>query len=112
MAKAKSAAKSTTAPVAESLGAALASQVASATTPAAPVVANKSAKQFIRELLGTDGAAMSVPELCKASNKTAVNIVTALSDLRSVKYAGKAGTFATVSSKRADGATVYSHPAQ
>jgi len=68
--------------------------------------ANKSAKAYIRELLSVDGALMSVDELCKASGKTAVNIRTALSDLRSESYCGNAGTFKTVAVKR-DNVTRY-----
>ena len=82
-------------------------QVTNVEPVAAPAVANTSAKQFIRELLATTGTQMSVVELCKASGKTPVNVITALSDLRSAKYCGKAGVFKTVSSKRADGTTVY-----
>ena len=68
---------------------------------------HKSAKQFIRETL-VDGAAYTLDELCALGGHTPVTIRTMLSDLRSVKYAGKAGVFMTVSVKHADGKTYYS----
>lgn len=84
------------------------SKVSAAPVVAAPVVAaNISAKQHIRNLLSVDGAQLSVAQLCAASGKTSVNIITMLSDLRSVKYCGKSGTFNTVATKR-DGVTFYS----
>ena len=82
-------------------------QIASSAKPAAPNSSVKSAKQYIRELLSVDGAALTLDELCAASGKTAVNVRTALSDLRSVKYAGNAGVFITASTKALDGKTRY-----
>ena len=80
---------------------------------AAPIPsAHKSAKQFIREVLSVDGAAYTVDQLCELGKHTPVTIRTMLSDLRSPKYAGKAGVFMTVSQKRVDGKTYYSKPAQ
>jgi hypothetical protein len=82
-----------------SLVAQLMAQIDSNKKPAATSGSAKSAKQFIRDLLAVDGAALTVDELCEATGKTAVNIRTALSDLRSTKYAGTAGVFLTKSSR-------------
>ena len=79
---------------------------------AAPIPsAHKSAKQFIREVLSVDGASYTVDQLCALGGHTPVTVRTMLSDLRSPKYAGKAGVFITVSQKRTDGQTYYSKPA-
>jgi len=68
-----------------------------------PVPAHKkSAKQFIRETLSVEGAKLTVEEMCKQSGCTPVNIRTMLSDLRSPKYAGKAGVFITKSVRDGD----------
>lgn len=66
----------------------------------------KSAKAWLRELLST-GQEYTLAELVKLSGKTEVNIRTMLSDLRSVKYAGKSGVFNTKSVRR-DGTVYYS----
>ncbi len=86
--------------------AALVAQVVTGTPAPAPS-ASISAKQAIRNLLSADGTEYTVAQLCALSGKTHVNIVTALSDLRSSKYAGKGGVFVTKSTKKADG-TYYS----
>jgi len=82
-------------------------QIASNEKPVPHASSGKSAKQYIRDLLSVDGAALTLDELCAASGKTAVNVRTALSDLRSVKYAGNAGVFITASTKALDGKTRY-----
>lgn len=68
-----------------------------------------SAKQWIRELLaGTSGGVgYTLDELCAMSGKSAVNIRTMLSDLRSSKYCGAGGVFATKST-RVGGKVYYS----
>ena len=82
-------------------------------TVAIPAPAHhKSAKQFIREVLAVEGAKFTVEELCEAGGHTPVTVRTMLSDLRSVKYAGKAGVFLTVAIKGADGKTYYSKSSQ
>ena len=81
-------------------------QVGGKVTPPAPSH-TKSAKQYIREALAVDGVELTVEDMCKASGCTPVNIRTMLSDLRSPKYAGKAGVFIT-KSVRKDGKTFYS----
>jgi hypothetical protein len=67
----------------------------------------KSAKAWLRELLSADGAQYTIKQLCALTGKTEVNIRTMLSDLRSIKYAGKAGVFNT-KSVRVNGETYYS----
>lgn len=62
------------------------------------------AKPHVRKLLGTalpDGTypSMTIDEICAATKKSAINIRTILSDLRSDKYCGSGGVFMTVSSK-------------
>lgn len=81
-------------------------QVGSTTLPP-KLDAVVSAKQFIRNALAGDKE-YTVAELCTLSGKTEVNVKTMLSDLRSPKYCGKQGVFATVGIKRADGKTYYS----
>lgn len=73
----------------------------------ATLIAVIGAKQFIRRLLSMPGASLTLDEICKASGKSAVNVRTMLSDLRSPKYAGKSGIFSTVGIKKADGKTYY-----
>lgn len=65
------------------------------------------AKPHVRKLLGTalpDGTypSMTLDEICAATKKSAINIRTILSDLRSDKYCGSGGVFMTVSSKVGD----------
>lgn len=68
---------------------------------------NKSAKDWLRELLSQADAKFTLGELVALSGKTEVNIRTMLSDLRSPKYCGKGGVFNTKST-RVDGKTYYS----
>lgn len=67
----------------------------------------KSAKDWLRELLSVDGASYTLADLVALTGKTEVNIRTMLSDLRSAKYAGKAGVFKTVSTRK-DSKVYYS----
>lgn len=67
----------------------------------------KSAKAWLRELLSVDGAEYTLKQLIALTGKTEVNIRTMLSDLRSVKYCGSAGVFAT-KSVRKNGEVYYS----
>ena len=65
------------------------------------------AKPHVRKLLGTalpDGTypSMTLDAICAATKKSAINIRTILSDLRSDKYCGSGGVFMTVSSKVGD----------
>ena len=62
--------------------------------------ANKSAKDWLRELLSQPGAEYTLAQLIAMSGKTEVNIRTMLSDLRSPKYCGKGGVFATKSVRK------------
>lgn len=62
--------------------------------------ASKSAKDWLRELLSVEGAEFTLAELIALSGKTEVNIRTMLSDLRSPKYCGKGGVFATKSVRK------------
>lgn len=75
--------------------------------PAGKRAASKSAKDWLRDLLSQDGASYTLAELVALSGKTEINIRTMLSDLRSPKYCGKAGVFATKST-RTGGKTYYS----
>jgi hypothetical protein len=67
----------------------------------------KSAKAWLRELLSAADAEYTLAQLVALTGKTEVNIRTMLSDLRSAKYAGKAGVFNT-KSVRKNGAVHYS----
>lgn len=67
----------------------------------------KSAKAWLRELLSVADAEYTLAELVALSGKTEVNIRTMLSDLRSVKYAGKSGVFLT-KAVRKNGKVYYS----
>lgn len=75
--------------------------------PAGKRAATKSAKDWLRDLLSADGASYTLAELVALSGKTEINIRTMLSDLRSPRYCGKAGVFAT-KSVRTGGKTFYS----
>ena len=65
-----------------------------------------SAKQLIINALSADGVLLSIDELCTMTGKTAVNIRTQLSDLKSPRYAGNYGVQPIKSAKR-DGVTRY-----
>ena len=75
--------------------------------PAGKRAATKSAKDWLRDLLSAEGASYTLAELVALSGKTEINIRTMLSDLRSPRYCGKAGVFAT-KSVRTGGKTYYS----
>ncbi len=62
--------------------------------------ATKSAKDWLRDLLSAEGAEYTLAELISLTGKSEVNIRTMLSDLRSPKYCGKGGVFATKSVRR------------
>jgi hypothetical protein len=62
--------------------------------------ATKSAKDWLRDLLSAENAEFTLAELIALSGKTEVNIRTMLSDLRSPKYCGKGGVFATKSVRK------------
>lgn len=78
-----------------------------AEAPKGKRAASKSAKDWLRELLSAENAEFTLAELIALSGKTEVNIRTMLSDLRSPKYCGKGGVFAT-KSVRKDGKVFYS----
>lgn len=74
--------------------------------------ATKSAKAWLHELFNKRNSAgayasYTLAELCALTGKTEVNVRTMLSDLRSVKYAGKYGVLNTRSTRSA-GVTRYS----
>lgn len=81
-------------------------------TPAPRIDAGKranniSAKQWLIDLLSVADASYTLVALCALSAKSEVNIRTMLSDLRSTRYCGKYGVFATKSTRIA-GVTYYS----
>jgi len=65
------------------------------------------AKSYIRQALADSSVALTLEQMIQASGHNEVTLRTMLSDLRSPKYAGKAGVFHTVGIKRADGKTYY-----
>lgn len=67
-----------------------------------------SAKDMLRHILSRSWSEFSLAELVTMTGKTAVNIRTMLSDLKSPVYCGKGGVF-TIYSRKVDGVVKYSH---
>ena len=84
----------------------LLAQLASKQATTTRSTGNVSCKQHIINLLSVDGASMSIDELAQATGKTAVNIRTQLSDLKSARYCGSYGVQPIVST-RANNITRY-----